>query len=91
MGIIPGDSRWEAHTAFQYDLRAGVERHGLAFWDMHDGLPKKSFITSSHFHPVNHRRFAELLAERLTRELGDHEAAPDTPLDTDTNGPDDAV
>ena len=49
VGIIPGDSRWEAHTAFQYDLRAGVERHGLAFWDMHDGLPKKSFITSSHF------------------------------------------
>jgi hypothetical protein len=67
---VAGDPRGKSNAVFQRDLRAAVERHGLRFWDMHDGLPADSFITTSHLHPANHRRFAERMAERLTGELG---------------------
>jgi hypothetical protein len=93
----PADWRWEAHQAFQHDLEAATRRHGLTLWDMHDGLPPEHFITSSHFHPLNHAAFAEQMAGRIRAEwtrhcrpgtpesrLSKNGSATDKPADTDT-------
>ena len=42
-----------------------------------DALPNEDFLTSSHFQPSNHKRFAELLCDRISEHLFPEK--PDTP------------
>ena len=54
---------------FREDVARLAAERGLPFWDMTGALPPKDFITSNHFHARNHRRMAELLAERMAAEM----------------------
>lgn len=54
-----------ANEAFLQDLHGMAAESGLVYWDLHDALPSDRFLTSGHLHFKNHRRLAELLAERL--------------------------
>lgn len=69
--LAAGDARGASDVAFGEDLRAMTAARGLALRDLRDALPAAGYITSSHFHDSNHRRFAELLC----RQVGDFLAA----------------
>jgi len=66
-----GDPRMAWQDAFVEDLRTLTARKGLSLWDLSDALPAGDFMTSSHFLPANHERFANMLHDRLSREFGD--------------------
>ena len=56
---------------FGDDLRRMSAERGLPFEDLTHALPPEDFITSNHFHDRNHRRMAELLADRIAAEMGE--------------------
>lgn len=71
LAVPPGDPRRKWHEAFENDLQTLTAEKGLVLWDLVDALPPGDFLTSSHFQPANHVRFAQMLLERLSKELAD--------------------
>ncbi len=55
--------------AFRGDLQRLSAARGLPFWDLTEALPPEDFITSSHLQDGNHKRLAELLADRIAAEM----------------------
>lgn len=62
-----GEGPWIA--AFRQDIQRLSAARGLPFWDMTGELPPEYYITSNHLHPRNHKRMAELLADRIAAEM----------------------
>ena len=62
------DGEWIA--AFRRDLERLAGENDLPFLDLTTALPADDFITSNHLHDRNHRRMAELLADRIAAETG---------------------
>jgi len=71
IAVPPGDPRMAWQEAFMRDLRDLTSQKGLKLWDLSGALPSRDFMTSSHFLPANHERFAAMLHTRLSREFGD--------------------
>jgi len=69
--IDPHDKRTVWNEAYLSDIARETARRTMLFWDLHDALPLDAFITSSHLHPRNHIRLAELLYERLHEEFSE--------------------
>lgn len=59
------DDRAQWHAAFQADVARLAAQNDLPLWDTADALPRDGFMTSSHFNSDNHKRFAQLLFEKL--------------------------
>ncbi len=68
--ITETDKRTTWHEIYCRDLAGLCGELGLEYWDLTGGLPAEDFLTSSHFNRKNHKRFAELLAERLAADTG---------------------
>lgn len=66
--LNPNDQRGLWHRKYALDITALAAELDLPYWDLTDALPAEDFLTSSHFNHRNHRRFGELLAERLAQD-----------------------
>jgi hypothetical protein len=58
------------HRAFLADLADATRARQLIHWDLNDALPADRFLGPNHLHTDNHRRFAEILGQRMA-ELPD--------------------
>lgn len=68
------------YRQFLEDLEQACRDFDVEFWDMHDMLEPRDYVSSAHLHRRGHRKFAALIAERLAASLG---GGAETPEETE--------